>query len=56
MTKSKNICKKLSFNDCELTILRMAVDEAEKKLGRRVVNSDEVQKIIDIVETFIKQL
>lgn len=55
MTKSKNICKKLSFNDCELTILRMAVDEAEKKLGRRVVNSDEVQKIIDIVETFIKQ-
>ena len=35
MTKSKNICKKLSFNDCELTILRMAVDEAEKKLGQK---------------------
>ena len=55
MPKEKNMCKNLSFADCELTILRMAVDKAEEKIGRRVVNSDDVQKIIDIVEEFIKR-
>jgi len=55
MPKEKNVCKDLSFADCELTILRMAVDKAEEKMGRRVVNSDDVQKIIDIVEEFIKR-
>ena len=54
MPKEKNICKDLSFADCELAILRMAVDEAEEKMGKRVVNSDDVQKIIDIVEEFIR--
>lgn len=55
MPKEKNTCKNLSFADCELAILRMAVDEAEDKMGRRVVNSEDVQKIIDIVEEFIKR-
>jgi hypothetical protein len=55
MPKDKNVCKDLSFAECELTILRMAVDKAEEKMGRRVVNSDDVQKIIDIVEEFIKR-
>ena len=54
MPKDKNVCKDLSFADCELAILRMAVDQAEEKMGRRVVNSDDVQKIIDIVEEFIR--
>jgi hypothetical protein len=54
MPKEKNVCKNLSFSDCELAILRMAVDEAEEKMGKRVVNSEDVQKIIDIVEEFIK--
>lgn len=31
MPKEKNICKDLSFVDCELAILRMAVDKAEEK-------------------------
>ena len=55
MPKEKNTCKELSFADCELAILRMAVDKAEEKMGRRAVNSDDVQKIIDIVEEFIKR-
>lgn len=55
MPKEKNVCKDLSFADCELAILRMAVDKAEEKMGRRVVNSEDVQKIIDIVEEFIKR-
>jgi hypothetical protein len=55
MPKDKNNCKDLSFADCELAILRMAVDQAEEKMGKRVVNSEDVQKIIDIVEEFIKR-
>jgi len=50
----QKICKDLSFEDCELAILRIAVDNAEEKIGKRVVNSDDVQKIIKIVENFIK--
>jgi hypothetical protein len=50
------ICDKgMSFEDCELTILRAAVDNAEEKLGKRIVNSPEIQKIIVIVENFIKR-
>ena len=52
--KDKNICKELNFSDCELAILRIAVDKAEEKIGKRVVNSDEIKKIIKIVEDFIK--
>jgi len=55
MPKGKNICKDLSFAECELSILRMAIDQAEEKMGKRVVNSEDVQKIINIVEEFIKQ-
>lgn len=54
MSKEK-ICKGVSFADCELAILRMAVDKAEEKMGKRVINSEDVQKIIDIVEDFIKR-
>jgi hypothetical protein len=53
---NKNVCdKNISFSDCELAILRLAVDKAEEKMGKRVVESEEVQKIIHIVETFIKR-
>jgi len=50
----KNICKGLTFQDCELAILRMAVDDSEEKLGKRIVNSEEIIKMIEIVENFIK--
>jgi hypothetical protein len=53
--KSKNVCKDLTFDDCELAILRMAVDKAEEKIAKRVVNSDDIRNIIKIVEDFIKQ-
>jgi hypothetical protein len=52
--KSKNTCKGLTFNDCELAILRMAVDKAEEKMAKRIVNSEEIQRIIKVVEDFIK--
>jgi hypothetical protein len=53
--KSKNVCKDLTFDDCELAILRMAVDKAEEKIAKRVVNSEDIRNIIKIVEDFIKQ-
>ena len=53
--KSKNVCKDLTFEDCELAILRMAVDKAEEKIAKRVVNSEDIKIIIKIVEDFIKQ-
>ena len=49
------ICnKKMTFQDCELAILRAAVDKAEERQGRNVVNSPEIKRIINIVETFLK--
>jgi hypothetical protein len=53
--KQKNVCTGLKFSDCELLILRMAVDKAEEKIGKRIVTSDEVKQIISIVEDFLKK-
>jgi hypothetical protein len=52
---TKILCKNLKFSDCELAILRMAVDKAEEKIGKRIVNSEDIKKIIKIVEDFIKR-
>jgi len=49
-----NVCKGITFQECELAIMRMAVDSAEEKMGKRIVNSDEIKKMIEIVENFIK--
>jgi hypothetical protein len=51
---SSNICDKLTFNDCELAILRMAVDKAEQKIALKIVNSPDIKIIINILEKFIK--
>lgn len=51
----KNICRGLKFSDCELAILRQSVDKAEEKIGKRVVNSREIQQVITIVEDFLKK-
>jgi hypothetical protein len=50
-----DICKGLTFSDCELAILRQAVDKAEERQGKKTANSQEVKKIIDVVETFLRQ-
>jgi Poly(A) polymerase catalytic subunit len=49
-----NLCNdKMTFQECELTILRHAVDESETNKGRDIVNNDEVKKILKIVEAFL---
>jgi hypothetical protein len=53
--KPNSVCNNLSFNECELSILRMAVDKADEKISRRTVNSPDIKNIITIVENFIKR-
>ena len=50
-----NICSNLSFSDCEIAVLRQAIDKAEEKQGKRKIESPEIKKIITIVEDFIKK-
>ena len=53
---TKKICNNLmNFQDCELAILRHAVDEIEAKMGRKKINNPEVEIIISIVEEFIRK-
>ncbi len=52
--KKNDICKGLKFSDCELVILRQAVDKAEEIQGKQVANSPEVKQIINTVENFIR--
>jgi len=55
-TEEQNVCdEKMSFEECELAILRVAMDKAEEKQGRKVVNSPEIRKIIGILEKFIRK-
>ena len=44
-----------SFEEKELAILRDAVDKAEDMTGRKLVHSEDIQKIIRIVESFIRK-
>jgi hypothetical protein len=49
-----NSCdKSISFSDCELSILRMQVDKAQEKMARRIVSSDKIKLMIEIVEDFL---
>ena len=48
------ICNKdMTFNDCELAILRNAVDESDEIKGRNITNNEEVKRMLKIVEDFI---
>ena len=50
-----NCDKNLPFHECELAILRNAVDKAEDIKGFKMANSPEIKAIISIVEDFIKK-
>jgi hypothetical protein len=47
--------KKLTFQDCEMAILRASVDLAQEKIGKKTLNSEEIQNIIFILEDFLKR-
>ena len=53
----KNICRDngLNFEECELFILRQNIDLIEEQQNKKIVNSDEVKRILGIVENFIRK-
>lgn len=53
--KLNSLCdEKMSLNDCELKILRNAVDKAEIVKGKTKLKNATIQHIIQIVEAFIQ--
>jgi len=51
-----NICDDdMTFEECELAILRHAVDETDKMHKKNGINSDEIRKMYSILEKFIIQ-
>ena len=44
-----------SYREKELEILRGAVDKAEKRSGKEMISSPEIQKMIFIVENFLRE-
>ena len=51
---NKLCTKKMTFEECELTILRQAVDNTEKKQGIAKVNNEDVKQMLEIVEDFLR--
>ena len=50
------LCKKeMTFDECELAILRQAVDDNENANKTKIANSDGVKKMISIVEEFLQK-
>jgi hypothetical protein len=45
----------MSFQECELAILRHAVDESEHLVKKTVANSEEVERMIVILENFLRR-
>ena len=43
----------MTFQECEMAILRNAIDENEEYIGRRIVNNQDIKQILKIVEEFI---
>ncbi len=50
-----NKCNDLTFEECELFILRQSVDKIEKHIKKEKIKSPEIKEIINIVEDFIKK-
>jgi hypothetical protein len=49
-----SLCEKgMTFEECELAILRNAVDESEAMRDNQVKNTEDIQKLLNIVEDFI---
>lgn len=56
MVKYENtICTgKMTFEECELAILRQAVDDSDERRAAKMIMNDDIKKIIDILETFLR--
>ena len=55
MKNNPSCTSDMNFQECELAILRSAVDKAEEVQSKKVVNSPQMQRMIQIVEQFLKR-
>lgn len=54
--KRPDLCtKNMTFEECELAIVRQAVQMIEDKAGKKKINRPEIQDIIHIVEGFLQE-
>ena len=54
--KRSDLCTKdMTFEECELAIVRQAVQMIEDKAGKKKINTPEIQDIIHIVESFLQE-
>ena len=51
--KPAECTNQMTFSDCELAVLRHAIDENEKISGEKLVSSNEMKRMIQIVEDFL---
>ena len=42
----------MTFNDCELMILRNAIDKGQEQIAKKKVNAPEIKEIMAIMESF----
>jgi hypothetical protein len=49
----KNKCNP-KFEDCEMAMLKIAADKAEKRIGKEQLSSTQVKKIVKVVEKFLR--
>lgn len=47
-------CANLTFKDCELAILRLAVDQVERTENLKLVNSPQMKRIFAVANKFVK--
>lgn len=52
---NENCDNEMTFEECELAILRHAVDETDKIQHQKNANTDEIKKMIHIVEVFLQE-
>ena len=55
MEKKVKCDKNITFEECELEILKNSITLAENKIGRNIVQNPDVKEMITIVENFIKE-
>ena len=53
--KNENCTDEMTFEECELAILRHAVDETDKIQQEKIANSETIKNMITIVEAFLKE-
>ena len=55
MNKEKVCTNSMTLEECEMAILHSAVDETERIQKKKIANNEDVKKIIQILEDFLRR-